>query len=68
MSETDHSQLTRAEVRSATDTDKLSIASLVTREHNNNTNNRERAIILLDHIWPLLLSEELKLMKGFIGY
>ena len=68
MSETDHSHLTRAEVRSATDTDKLSIASLVTREHNNNTNNRERAIILLDHIWPLLLSEELKLMKGFIGY
>ena len=48
MSETDHSQLTRAEVRSAADTDKLNIASQVTREDNTNTNNRELTIIFLD--------------------
>ena len=67
MSETDHSQLTRAEVRSAADTDKLNIASQVTREDNTNNNNRELTIIFLD-LRPLFLSGESKVMKGFIGY
>ena len=53
MSETDHSQLTVAEVRSAAETDKLNIASQVTREETNNNNNRELTIILLDHMATL---------------
>ena len=73
MSHTEHSQLTRAELRSDTDTDKLNIGSQVAREereeredNNNNINNLELAIISLSH--SFCLSEELKGLKGFIRF
>ena len=51
MSDTDHSHLTRAEVRSVTETDKLNIGSQLARPDHNINNTKELTIILsLDHM------------------